>query len=61
MSGRIIEDRIGDELDISPRMVRFYALRMISELSKGRQIKNPDQRKIFNASSKKNMDLVFNE
>lgn len=57
----MIESKIGAELGISPRMVRFYALRMISELSKGRQIKNSYQRKIFSASSKKNMDKIFNE
>ena len=58
MSERI-DDLLGDELGCKARMVRFYALRMIVELARGKQSPNPEQRILFNKASVKNLKKVF--
>ena len=59
MTTETLDALIGAELGCKAKMVRFYAIRMIHELARGKHLTNAEQRKIFNKSSRKNTEKVF--
>ena len=61
MENKKIESLIGAEIKCKPKMVRFYALRMIFELARGKPLTTPEQHALYNRASKANMDKMFNE
>lgn len=50
-----LEGLLADELGVHPRMIRFYAARMAIEISTGRMLTNPEQRRVFSRSNQKIM------
>lgn len=54
-----IDNQLAEELGITPKMVRFYALRMLTELAKGEQGSREEQTVLYNHSSMKNLNTIL--
>lgn len=54
-----VERALAEELGVSVKMIRLYGLRMIVELSEGKQISKKDQHRLFAKGSLKTIRRVF--
>ncbi len=50
---------LGKAIKCKPKMVRFYALRMLVELANGKQLSPDDQHRLYNKASIMNTNEVF--
>lgn len=59
MISESIDHQLARELGVKPKMVRFYALRMIVELAEGKPMSPERQRELFNQASKTKTEALF--
>ena len=54
-----MDRKLGEELGVKAKMIRFYALRMIVELAEGEMMSPERQRELFNHASRVRTEAIF--